>query len=174
MAQQTSTQGLEFISKEEGEVLHIYNDQVGVKTIGIGHALRPGESFPNGITHDEAIALLKKDASYAEDAINKHCTAMLSQNAFDACVSFTFNLGTGAFISSTLLKLLNQGDFAGAAAEFPKWCHAPAGVVNPGILARRKREAALFLTPDPSGSPDGTPAVPNDPAAGNTDPFGRW
>lgn len=155
----TSQAGLSFIAHEEGEVLHVYKDQVGVATIGIGHALRPGESFPNGITHDQALELLAQDAGTAEGAINKDVTVSISQNAFDALCSFTFNLGTGALGGSTLLKLLNQGNYAGAANEFPRWCHAPAGVINPGILARRKREQALFLTPD---APTVAPTDPND------------
>lgn len=159
MGMKASQHGLAFIASEEGEVDHEYLDQVGVKTIGIGHALRPGESFPNGITHQQALDLLSQDVGTAEGAINSHVTVQVSQNAFDACCSFAFNLGTGAFKGSTLLKLLNAGDLNGAANEFPKWCHAPAGVINPGILARRKREQALFLTPD-----DQPKAAPPPPA----------
>ena len=156
----TSQHGLAFLASEEGEVDHVYKDQVGVPTIGVGHVVRPGESFPDGITHDQAMALLEQDVGTAESAIDAHVTEQLTQNAFDACVSFTFNLGTGAFTGSTLLRLINQGDMQGAAAEFPKWCHAPAGVVNQGILSRRKREAALFLTPD-----DAPKDVPPPPAS---------
>jgi lysozyme len=143
----TSDMGLTFLSHWEGEVLHVYKDQVGVPTIGVGHALKAGESFPNGITHDQAMTLLSHDAAIAESAINGHTTVTLTQNQFDALVSFTFNLGTGAFTSSTLLKLLNAGNVQGAADEFPKWCHA-GGALNQGILNRRNSERALFLKPD--------------------------
>lgn len=148
--------GLAFIANEEGEVLHTYNDSVGVRTIGIGHALRPGESYPNGITHDQAIAMLTRDAMNAEGAINSRVTVKLTQNQFDALTSFTFNLGVGALEGSTLLKLLNLGNYAGAANEFPKWCHA-GGKVDPVISARRQREMKVFNTLDPVAA---TIAVP--------------
>jgi lysozyme len=157
-----SSAGLKFIANEEGEVLHVYADQVGVKTIGIGHALHPGESFPNGITHEQALMLLQQDVATAENAINSDVKVTITQNMCDSLASFTYNLGTGALASSTLLKLLNQGNYTGAADEFLKWCHAPANVVNPGILARRKRERQLFLTPDaaPAAPPTPVPAAP--------------
>lgn len=146
---QTSTNGLNFIAHEEGTVLHVYKDVAGIPTIGVGHVLRPGESYPNGITHDQALTLLKQDVSTAEHAVNVGVKVALSQNAFDALTSFVFNVGTGAFASSTLLKVLNEGNHQAAADELPRWCHAPAGVVNQGLLGRRNRERALFLAPDP-------------------------
>jgi lysozyme len=167
-----SQHGLDFIAHEEGEVLHVYKDPVGVDTIGIGHALRPGESYPSGITHQQALSLLASDCGVAEGAINADVKVALAQNAFDSLCSFTFNLGTGALASSTLLKLLNQGDFSGAAAEFPKWCKAD-GVVNAGILARRQREQALFLTPDdqPAAAPPPPASSPTGWAAEYLDAF---
>lgn len=73
--------------------------------------------------------------------------------------SFTFNVGTGAFRSSTLLKRLNAGDYQGAASEFGKWVKA-GGKVLPGLVRRRKEEAALFLTPDAPGTPAPPPVAP--------------
>lgn len=143
----TSQAGIAFITKEEGEVLHVYKDQVGVPTIGVGHALKTGLEYPNGITHEQAMTLLQQDLARFEDTINGHVTVTLTQNMFDALSSFTFNLGSGALSGSTLLKLLNQGLFEQAADEFPKWCHA-GGQVNQVILNRRKREQKLFLTPE--------------------------
>lgn len=142
----TSSNGLSFIAHEEGEVLHVYKDSVGIPTIGVGHRLLPGESYPNGITHDQAMQILARDVGHVEDAINSHVTVALNQNQFDALVSFTFNLGAGALESSTLLKLLNKGDAKDAAAEFPKWDHA-GGKVDQEILGRRLREQALFMKP---------------------------
>jgi lysozyme len=169
MGMKTSDNGLTFIAREEGEVLHTYRDSGGCLTIGVGHLLRPGESYPNGITHDQAMDLLKQDVSVAENAVNNDVKVQITQQMFDALCIFSFNLGTGALASSTLLKLLNQGDFAGASAQFQVWDKV-AGVHNPAIHARRLREAALFLTSDPSGGPDGTNVEPSDPAAGTSDP----
>jgi len=157
----TSQAGLEFIARQEGEVLHVYHDQVGVPTIGIGHALKPGESFPGGITHEQALSLLASDVAVAERAIHEHVTVELSQAQFDALVSFTFNLGSGALASSTLLVLLNRGSYDAAADEFLHWDRA-GGHVLPGLQRRRAEERELFLsTPshDRPTVPDPQPAV---------------
>ncbi|MDU2883127.1 MAG: lysozyme, partial [Enterobacter sp.] len=61
-----------------------------------------------------------------------------------ALVDFAYNLGVKALEGSTLLKKLNAGDYAGAAAEFPKWNKA-GGKVLPGLVKRREAERTLFL-----------------------------
>lgn len=153
-----SQNGLEFIAREEGTVLHVYVDQVGVQTIGVGHALRKGESFPNGITHEQAMSILASDVVIAENAVNADVKILLTQNQFDALVSFTFNLGTGSLGSSTLLKLLNAGDIQGAANEFLKWVKG-GGKVLPGLVARRGRERDLFLKDLQATQPPATPPL---------------
>jgi len=140
----TSAAGLAFVAREEGTVLHTYIDVVGVPTIGVGHALRPGESFPNGITMQQAMDILSRDIGTAEGAVNSGVKVPITQEQFDAMVSFTFNCGTGAFKGSGILKKLNAGDIEGAADEFLKWTHG-GGKELPGLVARRKRERALFL-----------------------------
>jgi lysozyme len=161
----TSQNGLSFVARWEGEVLHVYVDIAGVKTIGVGHALRPGESFPNSITHDQAMVLLQQDIGTAEGAVNKDVTyAGMTQNMFDMLVDFSFNLGTGALGGSTLLKLLNKGDIQGAADQFLVWCHAVVHgqlVRDEGLYRRRLSERQLFLTPD--GQALVQPAAPPDP-----------
>ncbi|MFS2110986.1 lysozyme [Sphingomonas sp. Sphisp140] len=72
--------------------------------------------------------------------------APTSQNQFDALVDFAYNLGVGNLSSSTLLKLHKQGDYAGAAAQFPLWDHAD-GKVMPGLQKRRAAEQTLYETP---------------------------
>lgn len=144
-------------------MLHTYNDVGGKATIGIGHLLGPGESYPNGITLAQAQAMLANDLARFEAAISGGVKVTITQHMFDALASFTYNLGTGALASSTLLKLLNKGDFAGAAAQFPAWDKVD-GVPNAEILGRRKREAALFLTPDAAHvAPPPAPPVPTPP-----------
>ena len=66
-------------------------------------------------------------------------------NQFDALVSFTFNVGVGAEGHSTMAKLINARNFAGAAAQFPLWDHVD-GLPNAGLLRRRQAEQALFLS----------------------------
>lgn len=157
----TSANGDAFIDREEGEIDHIYVDSAGKRTIGVGHLVKAGEDFTNGITHEEALAILAGDLSIAEAAVNGGCPAAaagnLPQNAFDAMVSFAFNCGGGAFAVSSVRRLANAGDMQGAAGSFQLWDKrqdptTKALIVDPGLLARRKREAALFLTPDQSAS----------------------
>lgn len=161
----TSQNGIAFITREEGVVLHVYNDSGGKATIGIGHLLGPGESYPNGITLQQAQAMLANDLARFEATINACVKVPLSQNSFDALCSFSYNLGAGALTSSTLLKLLNAGDFNGAANEFPKWDKVN-GKPDAEILGRRNRERALFLTPDAAPvAPTSPPPVPQPPVA---------
>jgi lysozyme len=145
----TSPDGLNFIAEWEGEVLHTYHDEAGVLTIGIGHALRPGESFPDGITHEQALEILSHDVASAESAVNGHVTVDLAQNQFDACVSFAFNCGGYAFAHSSVCADVNRGDLDAAAQAFLLWDKRrdPATgtlVVDQGLLNRRKAEASLF------------------------------
>ena len=125
----------------EGLELSAYQDRGGVWTIGYGHTgadVRPGMT----ITEDEANALLAKDLSDAVECVNQHVKA-INQNQFDALVDFTFNLGCEALLSSTLLRRVNDGDIAGAAAQFLRWDHVKGNVV-PGLTRRRQAEAELF------------------------------
>lgn len=167
----TSVAGLAFIARAEGTVLHVYIDAVGVPTIGVGHALRPGESFPGGITQEQAVEMLGRDVVIAEKAVNDGIKVTITQNMFDACVSFTYNCGTGAFLKSNLLKKLNAGDMHGAADEFLNWVHG-GGRVLQGLVNRRKAEREVFLTEVPSAKPVPQPLPPVvvDPPMANEQP----
>lgn len=148
---QTSPDGRKLIEGFEGLVLHEYDDfrQPPVRTIGYGHALRGGESYPNGITQQQADDLLASDLRIAESAINSHVDVPISQAQFDALVSLAFNEGTFAIITSTLLSKLNDGDYDGAAEEFPRWDKVlKNGRLQPSPVldARRAKERALFET----------------------------
>jgi lysozyme len=139
-------QGLALTEQFEGCELTAYQDQVGVWTIGYGHT---GPDVVAGliITQDQAQALLAKDVGSAAACVNAVVTVQLSQEEFDALVDFVFNLGAGAFRGSTLLRVLNTGDFASAAAQFDAWDRA-GGAVVAGLLRRRQAETALFQTGD--------------------------
>lgn len=139
-----SAKGLELTEQFEGCRLIAYQDQVGVWTIGYGHT---GSDVTPGliITQAQAQDLLARDVSSATACVNNSVLVKLTQEEFDALVDFVFNVGAGAFKGSRLLRDLNAGDFAGAAAQFELWDHA-GGVVNPGLLRRRQAEAALFNT----------------------------
>jgi lysozyme len=136
-----SAAGLALTKQSEGCRLTAYQDAVGVWTIGYGHTsnVQPGDTC----TEDQASEWLAQDVQWAVDAVNKYVTVKLNQGQFDALVDFTFNLGVGNLTHSTLLRKLNAGDYAGAAAEFPKWNMA-GGRVLAGLVARRAAEQAMF------------------------------
>ena len=140
--------GLELIAGFEGFVAHPYRDVVGVLTIGYGHVILPGESFPAPISKQDGLDLLHLDAAKAVHCVRDHVQVDLNQNQTNALVSLTFNIGAGAFASSTLLRLLNQGNYECAARQFPAWCIA-GGKQNFVLLKRRQKEAAVFLAPPP-------------------------
>lgn len=104
------------------------------------------------LSEAECIDKFRKELNIYENAVEKAVTATLSQNAFDACVSLTYNIGPEAFRKSTLVKLLNQGKYNQAAAQFARWNKA-GGKVWPGLVRRRAAEAALFLEPMPIEEP---------------------
>ncbi|HEX4064519.1 MAG TPA: lysozyme [Acidobacteriaceae bacterium] len=134
--------GLALTEQFEGCRLNAYQDQVGVWTIGYGHT-GPDVIAGLTITQAQAQAFLQADVASAADCVNRLVAVQLSQEEFDALVDFAFNLGSGALAGSTLLRLLNAGNFTAAAAEFEKWDRA-GGVVVAGLLRRRTAETALF------------------------------
>jgi lysozyme len=142
MGMKTSPNGISFIEAWEGCRLVAYQDIVGVWTIGVGHT---GSDVVRGkrITQAEADAILAADLAKFERTINAEVRVPITQNQFDALVSLAFNIGSGAFRSSTLLRKLNGGDIGGAAKAFLSWNHA-GGRVSAGLTKRREAEMNLF------------------------------
>lgn len=145
-----SRRAFDLIAEFEGVVLKPYNDAANHATIGIGHLLHKGpvtkadEKQWRGFTRDQAYALFKKDVEDFEAAVRRLVKIQITQNQFDALVSFAFNVGIGALESSTLLKKLNARDISGAANEFLRWDKA-GGRVLAGLTRRRRAERELFL-----------------------------
>lgn len=139
-----SDNGIKFIANWEGKRNSVYMDAVGLPTIGIGHLIKKGEVFPKIMTDKEVYDLFRKDIRNFETAINSLVKVKLTQNQYDALVSFTFNCGVGALQQSTLLKKLNAGDYTGASQEFLKWDKAN-GKPLLGLTRRRTAEKELFL-----------------------------
>ena len=141
--------GIDAITDYEGVRLKAYPDPgTGGEpwTIGVGHTggVRPGDT----ITREQSDAFLRADLAHCEKAIERLVRVPLTPGQFDALASFIFNVGAGNFENSTLLRLLNKGDYDGAADEFLKWTRA-AGRVLPGLVKRRISERKLFLTGEP-------------------------
>ena len=124
-----------------------YIDPVNVPTIGFGHThtVTNTDVDTRIITRQEAEQLLRQDLAEAEADVRDLITVSLSDNQFSALVSFTFNLGGGTLASSTLRKLLNQKDYAGAADQLLRFVNG-GGQVLPGLVRRRQAERTLFLT----------------------------
>lgn len=137
----TSQRGISLIKSFEGLRLDAYQDSVGVWTIGYGttRGVKPGMS----ITKDQADRMLTNDVARFEPDLNRLVKVPLNQNQWDALMSFVYNLGAANLESSTLLKLLNQGDYTGAAGQFSRWNRAGGQVLN-GLVKRRAAEQALF------------------------------
>ena len=145
-----SEKGLAMIEKFEGCLLKASNKLDGVWTIGYGQTGRYyGKKVRKGMTTTKALAhawLRDHSIKTYEDAVNKNIKVSINQNQFDALVSFTYNVGVGALKQSTALRLLNQGDYTGAADALTMWTKCN-GKVLAGLVRRRKEERALFLTP---------------------------
>ncbi len=138
---QPSQSAVDLIKASEGLRLTAYRDSAGILTIGYGSTggIKPGQT----ITPEQAEAMLVDDLDEAADAVRKLVTVPLTQGQFDALCSFVFNLGAGRLRDSTLLRLLNQGKYGEAAAQFRFWVMA-GGKPLPGLVKRRAAERALF------------------------------
>lgn len=145
---QTSEKGIALIKEFEGCKLTAYQDSVGVWTIGYGWT-QPvdGKPIRAGMTikQETAERLLKTGLVSYESDVSRMVKVGLTQGQFDALVSFTYNLGARSLSTSTLLRKLNAGDYAGAADEFLRWNKAGGKVLN-GLTRRREAERALFLS----------------------------
>ena len=141
---QTSQDGVKLIESFEGFKPDVYLDIAGIWTIGYGHTGPDVVEDTPSITKDQADKLLQKDLSRFENDVNNFVKVSLTQNQFDALVSFTYNLGAGSLKSSTLLKLLNTGNYDAAAQEFLKWNKSNGKPVD-GLTRRRTAEQQMFL-----------------------------
>jgi lysozyme len=134
--------GLALTEGFEGCKTTAYQDVRGIWTIGYGHT---GPEVVEGLvwTEQQCEAALLDDVADAVACVNREVTVAITQDEFDALVDFTFNAGRGSFAGSTLLRDLNAGNFAGAAAQFGAWVKA-GGSVCSGLVRRREAEEQLF------------------------------
>lgn len=153
---QTSEHGLELLKQWEGFELNVYKDSAGLPTIGVGHLITKSESssgiivisgvavrYAGGLTEQQVLDLLSQDVKPAEQSVNNGVKVPLNQNQFDALVSFTFNVGGGAFAGSTLLKVLNQQQYTDVPSQLLRWTKAGGKVVQ-GLVNRREKEIKLW------------------------------
>ena len=144
-----SDKGIKLLKESEGLRLKAYQDGGGVWTIGYGHTSAAGGMKVYAgltITKEKAEQLLREDLSrMTYPVIDDLVKVPLTQGQFDAMCSFIYNLGATQVSTSTLLKRLNQGKYDEAAAQFKRWKY-DNGVVQKGLIIRRAKEEALFLS----------------------------
>lgn len=164
-----SKRGLDLIKEFEGYHTALKNGDckayrcpAGVWTIGWGST----EGVKEGMrwTREEAEAALVRELATHEEAVNKYVTRDLTQEQFDALVSFSYNVGIGNLRKSTMLKILNRGDDRSAALQLLRWNKhrdpKRGGLVESrGLTRRRKAEMDLFLSA-PSEPPKKTERMP--------------
>ncbi|EQB4330076.1 lysozyme [Providencia stuartii] len=131
------------VTNFEGYESKPYRDVVGVLTVCYGHTgsdIIPTKTY----TKAECKALLEKDLAIVAKAVNPLIKVDIPDYTRAALYSFTYNVGTGAFSRSTLLKKLNAGDQAGACNELKRWIYA-GGKPWKGLISRREVEEAICL-----------------------------
>ena len=142
-----SDNGMKLLEQFEGLRLEAYLDSANIATIGWGSI-----KYPNGnkvklgdkITKAQAKEYKLHDLKEFESTVNTSVKAPLTQNHYDALVSLSYNIGSGAFKNSTLLKKLNIGDYKGAAEQFLVWNKVNSKKVQ-GLVNRREAERNLFI-----------------------------
>lgn len=152
---------VDFLKDVEGEELSPYNDSTGNITIGVGHKLTNQEvrsgviniggekiHWKVGLTPQQSTQLLLQDLNKFVDLVNECCGPNLeTQDQFDALVAFGFNIGSGAFQKSTLLRKVREGDLESVPSELRKWVKGRIGgrkVVLRGLVVRREKEISLW------------------------------
>ena len=139
------------LSHHEGVRVKPYKCPAGLWTIGVGHLIGDGKSLPpewnRTFTLKDVYELLATDVAKFERGVERLLpNVKLSQNEFDALVSFSFNLGLGTFQRSTIRQALLRGDKVAAIESLLKYNKAGGKVIK-GLDNRRKDEAALFNSP---------------------------
>ena len=137
----TSEEGIALLKKFEGCELKSYQDSVGVWTIGYGHIKGVKEGMT--ITKQQAEEMLLEELVEYENYVLEAVNHQLDQCMFDALVSWTYNLGPSNLNASTMLKVLNAGDYDAVPEQIKRWNKA-GGKVLTGLVRRREAEALLF------------------------------
>lgn len=148
--------GIDFIKSVEGVKNFVYADSAGLPTIGVGHLLTQDEltsgkihidgkayKYHDGLLDDVIDRLLLRDLHIAELVVNSNVKVKLTQNQYNALVSFVFNVGVGAFRKSTLLRLLNNSDYESVPDQMRRWIFS-AGRQIQGLKNRRGKEIELW------------------------------
>ena len=152
-----SHEGVQVLIEMEGSKATAYRDSAGLLTIGVGHLLTKDElssgkivlggvpvKWRAGLTADQVDSLLSQDIAPVENAVTAAVKVPLTEDQFDALVCFAFNVGTGAFRNSGLLRKLNSGNYAAVPTQMRRWVYAGGEVVT-GLANRREKEISLWM-----------------------------
>jgi len=145
---QVNQAGINLIKEFEGFRRNAYLCPANKPTIGYGNTVYPdGRKVKLGdtISPKEAEELLQITVDNFAKECDRLITVPVNDNQFSALVSFTFNVGVTAFRGSTLLRVLNQGNYQETANQFLKWNKVGNRVVE-GLIRRRQAERKLFMT----------------------------
>ena len=142
-----SQKGVDFIKSHEALRLKAYQDSKGVWTIGWGHTkdVHPGDV----ITREQAEQFIRDDFAWVERVLNADLVSgrdkpLVTQNEFDALCSLVFNIGSQAYLDSTVRRKIKQGDKMAAARAFKMWVYSNHKFVQ-GLANRRADEVRFFL-----------------------------
>lgn len=143
--------GLDVTTHYEGFEARPYDDPVGYCTIGYGHLIKrapcdgtePSEWQRPGLSSEDGRSLLREDMGIAEKAVMRYVETPLTQGQFDALCDFVFNVGTGNFRESTLLKEINAGRLEEGPTQLRRWVKA-GGKTLKGLVDRREAEIGLY------------------------------
>ena len=151
-----SEQGRMLLAEWDGFESQVYLDMTGKQAIGVGHVLTKDElssgkiyirkkpvKYAEGLTAQQVWDLLDQDLKIFQKEVKKRVSVPLTQNQFDALVAFAFNVGAYSFKKSTLLKLLNEGQYEEAANQLRRWVYC-GGQRSRGLANRREKEIALW------------------------------
>ena len=158
--QMISLNCIKYMEEVEGRDNHVYPDSSGYPTIGIGHLLTAVEQgtgtiiinkvpveYRIGLTDKQVDDLLLQDMYTAEQIVSRVVNVLLNQNQFDALCSFCFNIGNVNFTKSTLLRLLNNGNYAAVPEQMRRWNKAKINgelIVMKGLTNRREKDISLW------------------------------
>ena len=137
-------EGIDLIKRFEGFSPTVYFCPAGYPTIGYGHVVKKSEDFSDGVTQGEAEELLRLDAQIAERAVLRLITVPLTDGQFDALVSFTYNLGSGALQRSTLRRVINRKNHQNVPVQLMRWVWAGGRKLR-GLVRRREAEGMLYV-----------------------------
>lgn len=151
-----SEKGRKLLIEWEGFETKAYRDSAGLLTIGVGHLLTKTElssgkilingvfiKYANGLYDNQVLNLLAQDLAPKENATDRLISVPLTENQADCLISFVFNVGETSLKNSTLLKLLNQGNYAAVPDQLRRWIYSGGQKVK-GLVNRRENEIRLW------------------------------